>query len=142
MRIAEFLKLSPAPVLKHWAQAKIESYKGDSANEEDEICRAIVEKLSEMRDVSCADVALTAWNKGRGTLATKLLNHEPRASKQVPLLLSMKEYDLSLVKAIESGDPNLGEFSRPCPSTDSVRSLHRPHLTATHALPLRVLQAH
>lgn len=37
----------------------------------------------------------------------QLLEHEPRASKQVPLLLNMKEYDLALVKAIESGDPNL-----------------------------------
>jgi hypothetical protein len=38
----------------------------------------------------------------------QLLDHEPRAAKQVPLLLNMKEDDLALVKSIESGDPDLG----------------------------------
>jgi hypothetical protein len=33
-----------------------------------------------------------------------LLNHEPRAGKQVPLLLNMEEDELALDKAIESGD--------------------------------------
>ena len=36
----------------------------------------------------------------------QLLNHEPRASKQVPLLLTMKEDNLALIKAIDSGDPD------------------------------------
>lgn len=72
------------------------------------MCSAIVEKLKGQTDVSCADVAQTAWATGQTVLATKLLEHEVRAEKQVPLLLSMKEDDLALVKAIESGDPNLG----------------------------------
>lgn len=37
----------------------------------------------------------------------QLLDYEPRAAKQVPLLLSMKEDNLALVKAIDSGDPDL-----------------------------------
>jgi hypothetical protein len=109
LRISSYLHLSPAPVLKHWAQAKIASAKGSTSNE-DQVCRAIVDKLAQQADVSCADVAQTAWTTGQTSLATKLLEHEVRASKQVPLLLSMKEDDLALVKAIESGDPNLGEF--------------------------------
>ncbi|KAI5475070.1 hypothetical protein MNV49_001946 [Pseudohyphozyma bogoriensis] len=103
LRISSFLRLSPAPVLKHWAQAKI----ADKGEDDDEICRVVVEKLRDQLDVSCADVALTAWTTGRVGLATKLLDHEPRASKQVPLLLNMKEDNLALVKAMESGDPNL-----------------------------------
>ncbi|KAL8276676.1 hypothetical protein RQP46_010944 [Phenoliferia psychrophenolica] len=106
LRISSFLHISPAPVLKHWAQAKIALAK-DGTDTDEQVCRAIVDKLKDQDDVSCADVAQTAWTTGQTGLATKLLDFEPRASKQVPLLLSMKEDDLALVKAIESGDPNL-----------------------------------
>ncbi len=40
--------------------------------------------------------------------AVQLLDHEPRSSDQVPLLLSMKEDRLALEKAVESGDTDLG----------------------------------
>jgi hypothetical protein len=36
------------------------------------------------------------------------LDYEPKAADQVPLLLSMHEDELALVKAIESGDTDLG----------------------------------
>jgi hypothetical protein len=39
------------------------------------------------------------------------LDHEPRAAEQVPLLLQMKEEKISLVKAIDSGDTDLGTYS-------------------------------
>ena len=45
-----------------------------------------------------------AHEKGRPHLAIKLLDHEPKASKQGHLLLKMKEDKLALKKAIESGD--------------------------------------
>lgn len=38
----------------------------------------------------------------------KLLDHEPKASEQVPLLLTMKEDRLALLKAVDSGDTDLG----------------------------------
>ena len=38
----------------------------------------------------------------------QLLDHEVYAKDQVPLLMEMKKPDLSLDKAIESGDPELG----------------------------------
>lgn len=38
----------------------------------------------------------------------KLIDHEPRAADQVPLLISMQEDELALMKAIESGDTDLG----------------------------------
>lgn len=38
----------------------------------------------------------------------QLLDHEPKPSDQVPLLLNMKEDRLALTKAVESGDTDLG----------------------------------
>jgi hypothetical protein len=39
-----------------------------------------------------------------------LLDYEPRAADQVPLLMSMQEDELALIKAIESGDTDLGNY--------------------------------
>jgi hypothetical protein len=77
------------------------------AEDEDEICRIIVTKLAGKRGISFEEIARAAYDEGRGRLATQLLNHEPRAGKQVPLLLSMEEDDIALDKAIESGDTDL-----------------------------------
>jgi len=38
----------------------------------------------------------------------QLLNFEPKASEQVPLLLKMNRDSIALTKAIESGDTDLG----------------------------------
>lgn len=106
LRIAEFLRLSPAPVLRHWARATILAAKSTSADAS-ATCALIVSKLKGRPGVSPADVARTAWESGQAALATKLLDHEPKARKQVPLLVSMKEDDLALVKAVQSSDPDL-----------------------------------
>lgn len=37
----------------------------------------------------------------------QLLNYEPRAEEQVPLLMTLHEDELALVKAVESGDTDL-----------------------------------
>lgn len=106
------------PILRHWAQVKVHQ----SKNEQDEAirtCNLIVKRFREeaekdslgATDVSCADVAKTAWEEGKLVLATKLLDHEPRASKQVHLLLSMREDNLALVKAEKSGDSDLSELT-------------------------------
>jgi len=42
----------------------------------------------------------------------QLLDYEPRAADQVPLLMNMQENELALNKAIESGDSDLGTFDR------------------------------
>lgn len=39
----------------------------------------------------------------------QLLDYEPRASEQVPLLLTMSSTEAALRKSIESGDTDLGE---------------------------------
>ncbi|RPA85838.1 vacuolar protein sorting 16 [Ascobolus immersus RN42] len=107
LRISEYLHLATAPkIYIHWACLKVRH----SSLPEDEICRTIVDKLSSQPGISFEEVARTAFNEGRGHLATQLLNYEPRAGKQVPLLLSMEEDDIALDKAIESGDTDLIQF--------------------------------
>jgi hypothetical protein len=132
LRVSQHLGLRPDSVLKHWATAKIS--RGDGEGDDDEVvCRAIVDKFEKEgeKGVSYADIAKKAWEAGRSRLATmvstfstptdrqrygsdkylQLLDHEGRAAEQVPLLLQMKEDKIALVKAIDSGDTDLGEFS-------------------------------
>lgn len=40
-------------------------------------------------------------------VSQQLLNYEPRAEEQVPLLITLHEDELALVKAVESGDTDL-----------------------------------
>ncbi|KAG1716823.1 hypothetical protein ID866_345 [Astraeus odoratus] len=110
LRISSFLSLTPDVVLKHWASAKIARSKSTAGDEEDqELCKLIVDKFEKLGEgeVSYADIARRAWEVGRAGLATKLLDHEPKASDQVPLLLIMKEDKLALLKAADSGDTDL-----------------------------------
>ncbi|PPQ86643.1 hypothetical protein CVT25_006827 [Psilocybe cyanescens] len=117
LRISAFLGLKPDAVLKHWACAKIlksrpttiGTGKDAELTGDDDVCRMIVEKFEELggADVSYAEIAKKAWEVGRGGLATRLLDHEPKGSDQVPLLLAMKEDRLALVKAVDSGDTDL-----------------------------------
>ncbi|KAF9262262.1 vacuolar assembling/sorting protein VPS16 [Marasmius fiardii PR-910] len=117
LRISTFLSLKADVVLKHWASAKIlrskptttGSGKDVELGADDEVCRVIVDKFKALggTDVSYAEIAKRAWEVGRTGLATKLLDYEPKASDQVPLLLSMKEDRLALEKAVDSGDTDL-----------------------------------
>ena len=71
----------------------------------------------------------------RDTLsAPQLLDYEPRAADQVPLLMNMQENEIALVKAIESGDSDLGPccVSRPPPTP---RHAKPRHATPRHATP-------
>ncbi|KAJ7359364.1 vacuolar assembling/sorting protein VPS16 [Mycena albidolilacea] len=117
LRVSTYLSIKPDAVLKHWASAKIMRSRpsatgtgkdAELAGDED-VCKLIVDKFEQLggADVSYAEIAKRAWEVGRSGLATKLLDHEPRASDQVPLLLSMKEDRLALVKAVDSGDTDL-----------------------------------
>ena len=103
IRVSEYLKLSTDRIYIHWASQKVRT----SSADEDAICNMVVEKLADKHGVSFETIARAAHDEGRGHLATQLLNHEPRAGKQVPLLLSMGEDDIALDKAIESGDTDL-----------------------------------
>ncbi|RTG89322.1 vacuolar protein sorting-associated protein 16 [Schistosoma bovis] len=54
-----------------------------------------------------ADVASQAISAGRETVAEQILEYEPRAWRQVPLLLKLSRYNRALVRAVETGNPEL-----------------------------------
>jgi vacuolar protein sorting-associated protein 16 len=103
LRVSEYLRLPVDRIYIHWARQKVRL----SNDDEDSICRLITTKLEGKRGISYEEIARTAYDEGRGRLATQLLNFEPRAGKQVPLLLNMEEDEIALDKAIESGDTDL-----------------------------------
>lgn len=103
LKIAGYLKLPTDRIYVHWASTKVRN----GAENDDTICRLVVERLSGKPGISFEEIARTAYHEGRGRLATELLNHEPRGGRQVPLLLDMEEDELALDKAIESGDSDL-----------------------------------
>ncbi len=103
LRMSEHLRLPPERIYVHWASQKVRV----SAEDEDSICQSIVQKLNGKQGVAFEEIARTAYDEGRGRLATKLLNYEPRAANQVPLLLQMEEGEIALDKAIQSGDTDL-----------------------------------
>ena len=103
IKVSNYLRLPTDKIYIHWACQKVRTSKED----EDTICKTVVKKLSDKNGVSFEVIARAAYDEGRATLATQLLNYEARAGKQVPLLLSMNEDNLALDKAIESGDTDL-----------------------------------
>lgn len=106
IRVSEYLRLPTDKVYIHWASQKVRT----ASDDEDSICRLIVSKLNDKHGISFESIARAAYDEGRSHLATELLNYEPRAGKQVPLLLNMEEDEIALDKAIESGDTNLVFF--------------------------------
>jgi hypothetical protein len=103
IKLSEFLHLPVSKIYVHWASQKVKSTSGD----DDAIHEIVVQRLKGKQGVSFETIARAAYEEGRGHLATILLNHEPRAGKQVPLLMNMEEDEVALDKAIESGDTDL-----------------------------------
>lgn len=106
IKLSKFLHLPLSNIYVHWASQKV---KGTSADD-DSIHEVVVQRLKGKHGVSFETIAKAAYEEGRGHLATILLNHEPRAGKQVPLLLNMEEDELALDKAVDSGDTDLVFF--------------------------------
>lgn len=105
-RICSYLRMDLDSVLIHWACAKIRSPDADALSDE-ALAAAIQSKLAAVPRISYAAVAQTAHSLGRGPLTTLLLEFEPRAADQVPLLLKMGQEENALKKAVESGDSDL-----------------------------------
>jgi len=107
VRICQYLKIPDAEgrsrILAHWACFKVQQKHED----EDKLARAISQKLMDVPGVSFSEIASQALENGRKQLAVKLLDYEPRASEQVPLLLKMGQDQAALTKAIDSGDTDL-----------------------------------
>eukprot|EP00457_Paulinella_chromatophora_P001435 gb/GEZN01001437.1/.p1 GENE.gb/GEZN01001437.1/~~gb/GEZN01001437.1/.p1 ORF type:complete len:837 (-),score=141.79 gb/GEZN01001437.1/:524-3034(-) len=104
LRICEFVRIPPERVLTHWAREKI---KAADLETDDELAELIVGKLATCPGISFAAIAATANDKGRTHLATQLLEREPRAVDQVPLLIDMNEDVVALDKSIASSDTDL-----------------------------------
>ncbi|CAL1353294.1 unnamed protein product [Linum trigynum] len=104
LRISEYLGMNQEVVIMHWACAKITA---SSAFPDAALLEILLDKLRLCKGISYAAVAAHADKSGRRKLAAMLVEHEPRSSKQVPLLLSIGEEDTALMKAIESGDTDL-----------------------------------
>uniref|UniRef100_A0A023F2B4 Vacuolar protein sorting-associated protein 16 homolog n=1 Tax=Triatoma infestans TaxID=30076 RepID=A0A023F2B4_TRIIF len=102
--LATFLKMPDSSKIRlHWACYKVEHSK---LNDE-LVAKEIAEKIGSSRDVSYIKIAKKAADCGRNDLAIKLIEYEPRANLQVPLLLRLGEDQTALIKAIESGNTDL-----------------------------------
>ncbi|KAL5046114.1 hypothetical protein BDW71DRAFT_182838 [Aspergillus fruticulosus] len=106
IRISEYLQLPADKIYVHWASSKVKV----STVDDEAICKLIVQRLDGKPGISFEAIAQAAYDEGRSYLATQLLNHEPRAGKQVPLLLNMEEDEIALDKAIQSGDDDLVNY--------------------------------
>lgn len=106
IRVSEYLQIPADRIYVHWASQKVRV----STVDDEAVCKLIVQRLDGKPGISFEVIAQTAYDEGRSHLATQLLNHEPRAGKQVPLLLNMEEDELALDKAIESGDDDLVNY--------------------------------
>ncbi|PIK46056.1 putative vacuolar protein sorting-associated protein 16-like [Apostichopus japonicus] len=105
MNISKYLKLSDSEsrILTHWACYQVELKKKSDS----EIAASIKSKLGDAPSISYSEIAKKASEISRNELAVKLLDYEPRASEQVPLLLTMSSTEAALRKSIESGDTDL-----------------------------------
>ncbi|KAF9891799.1 hypothetical protein FE257_003280 [Aspergillus nanangensis] len=106
IRISEYLQIPADKIYVHWASQKVKV----STVDDEAVCKLIVQRLEGKPGISFELIAQAAYDEGRAHLATQLLNHEPRAGKQVPLLLNMEEDEIALDKAIESGDNDLVSY--------------------------------
>lgn len=110
-QVCEYLGLKTDKVLIHWACTKVR-VKGPSLPDDDMALRAfvatIVGKLAAVPGISYADIAWSAYDVAqKPKLAALLLDYEPRAQDQVPMLIKMRQPERALEKAIQSGDTDL-----------------------------------
>ncbi|XP_053980459.1 vacuolar protein sorting-associated protein 16 homolog [Hylaeus anthracinus] len=107
IQIARHLKLpeidGESRILAHWACYKVKQTQLDK----EQIAEEIADKLGYAPGVSYSEIAKRAADCGRKQLAIKLIDYEPRAHQQVPLLLTLGEERAALRKAVESGNTDL-----------------------------------
>ncbi|XP_064535512.1 vacuolar protein sorting-associated protein 16 homolog [Drosophila montana] len=104
IQVAKHLKLPESWILEHWASHKVMHDQNDN-----EVARKITEKFKNpsIEGISFCNIAEKAHQNGRDELAIKLLELEPRASVQVPLLLKMGKFERAVASATQSGDTEL-----------------------------------
>lgn len=99
-----YLKISGEDkLLQKWCEDLMQS---KHLTDED-IASRIQHTLGQAPLISYASIAEKAMYYDRITLAIKLIDNEGQSSKKIPLLLSMKQYDLVLSHALATCDTNL-----------------------------------
>ncbi|KAJ3195966.1 hypothetical protein HDU82_001939 [Entophlyctis luteolus] len=108
LSICEFLKMNPVRVLVHWACTKIKTANLAGDANAQAVFAEIVDKLTTKAPlITFVPIAQTAYHYGHTALASQLLDHEPVAANQVPMLLSMELDERALSKAVASGNADL-----------------------------------
>ncbi|KAJ3345483.1 hypothetical protein HDU83_004048 [Entophlyctis luteolus] len=108
LSICEFLKMNPVRVLVHWACTKIKTANLAGDANVQAVFAEIVDKLTTKAPlITFVPIAQTAYHYGHTALASQLLDHEPVAANQVPMLLSMDLDERALSKAVASGNADL-----------------------------------
>jgi len=105
--ISEYLGLNLGRVIVHWACTKLQS--STSLSLFDDEMESLLKARLQISDyyASCVPVAATADFVGRRSLAMKLLDSECSVFEQIKLLLTMREYETAVTKAIESKEVDL-----------------------------------
>jgi hypothetical protein len=104
IKLSKYMGVRYDKVVVHWGCQKVKSNSGQT----DEVVRdMIISRVSQCAGVSYAQIAATAYQAGREKLAKMILDEEPRASDQIPLLIDMKDESAALAKALACGDTNL-----------------------------------
>lgn len=92
----------------NWALKKVEN---ESDKASDVLCKEIYTKLKDQPGISYTEIAHKAAEVGKEELAVLLLEKEVSASRKVPILLWMKDYNRNYEKALEeaakANDSNL-----------------------------------
>ncbi|CAH8481740.1 unnamed protein product [Dicrocoelium dendriticum] len=112
------LTINLTRVLAHWACYSTVASSEDSALISEHLAQIVSTILSTntrhkgdssgaCRTVDFAEVANQALAASREKVAEQLLEYEARAWHQVPLLLKLGRYKRALVKAVETGNPEL-----------------------------------
>jgi hypothetical protein len=104
--ISEYLGLNVGRVIVHWACTKLQSSRSLSLFD-DEMESVLKARMQHSDYASCLPVAATADFVGRRSLAIKLLECECSIYEQVKLLLTMREYETAVTKAVESKEVDL-----------------------------------
>lgn len=100
IKITDALDISKDDIYLHWASAKIRTSPDMS---EKKLASVIIDRLKN-KHVSFAELAMVAYQEGRGQLSVKLLNQEEQTSRAIPLLLNMEQDEYALLKADADAD--------------------------------------
>ncbi|RLN48595.1 hypothetical protein BBJ29_008542 [Phytophthora kernoviae] len=146
LKMCEYLKIPTDRVLVHWACEKVKAATSSNVSDE-ELVALVRKKLKNATLVSYADIANCAERVNRRRLATMFLDLEENASDQVPLLLSMGEFELALRKSLESNNTDLiymtlFHLERTLPSMDEFRYVLNRDPMYAEAVNLMLLYYH